>query len=191
MTVAGLDVETLYRQYGHSVLRRARQILGSEDEAEEVLQELFTGLVAQPHQFDGRSSPITFLYAATTHACLSRLRDQRNRRRLLDEQVRPWSTDIDRRSVEAASQVRELLAQLPENIARAVVYHHLDGMSHAEVAEMLGCSRRHVGDLLDRVSRQLVKYKVASWSIKYRLHGKAPARRRPAAGRPRILERVG
>lgn len=191
MTVAGLDVETLYRKYGHSVLRRARQILGNEDEAEEVLQELFTGLVAQPHQFDGRSSPITFLYAATTHACLSRLRDQRNRRRLLDEQVRPWSTNVDRRSVEAASQVRELLAKLDEDAARAVVYHHLDGMSHAEVAELLGCSRRHVGDLLDRVSRQLVKHAVASWSVRYRLHGSAPVRRRAVAGRPRALDPVG
>jgi RNA polymerase sigma-70 factor (ECF subfamily) len=170
MMVVGLDVETLYRKYGHSVLRRARQILASEDEAAEVLQELFTGLLAQPHQFHGRSAPSTFLYAATTHACLSRLRDQRNRRRLLDEQVRPWSTDVDPRPVEAASEVREVLALLREDEARAAVYHHLDGMSHAEVAEVLGCSRRHVGDLLERVTDRLVERKEASWSITYPIY---------------------
>jgi RNA polymerase sigma-70 factor (ECF subfamily) len=39
---------------------------------------------------------------------------------------------------------------LPEDVAAAVVYHHLDGMTHAEVAELLGCSRRQVGYLLER-----------------------------------------
>lgn len=159
---AALDVEALYRTYGYSVLRRARQILASEDEAAEVLQELFTDLVARPQQYQGRSAPSTFLYAATTHACLTRLRDRRNRRRLIDEQVKPWTTDVDPRSVEAASTVRGVLAQLTDDEARAAVYHYLDGMSHAETAEVLGCSRRHVGDLLERVSRRLVERKEAS-----------------------------
>lgn len=151
----GLDVETLYRSYGHSVLRRARQILASDDEAGEVLQELFVGLVARPEQFDGRSAPSTFLYAATTHACLARLRDRRNRARLVDEQVRPWTTDADPRSPEAASMVRSALARLGEDEARAAVYYFLDGMSHAEIADMIECSRRHVGNLLERVTQQL------------------------------------
>lgn len=156
--MAEIDVETLYRKYGHSVLRRARQILGREDEAEEVLQEMFTSFVARPHQFDGRSSPSTFLYAATTHACLSRLRDQRNRRRLLDEQVRPWSGDVDPRTAEAAVQVREVLSYLTDDEAHATVFRYLDGMSHAEIAKLLGCSRRHVGHLLVRIDRQAASH---------------------------------
>jgi RNA polymerase sigma-70 factor (ECF subfamily) len=157
-----LDVEMLYRKYGHSVLRRARQILASEDEATEVLQELFAGLVARPEQFDGRSAPSTYLYAATTHACLSRLRNRRNRRRLINEQVRPWSTELDPRSIEAAPMVRDLLAQLTDDEARAAVYHYLDGMSQAEIAEVLGCSRRGVGKLLERVAQRFVERKEAS-----------------------------
>lgn len=150
-----MDIEELYRSYGHSVLRRARQILGSEEEAAEVLQELFTDLIARPSQFDGRSAPSTFLYAATTHACLSRLRNRRNRLRLIDEHVRPWTTDVDSRSAENASALRGVLALLTDDEARAAVYHYLDGMSHTEIAEVLGCSRRHVGNLLERAVRRL------------------------------------
>jgi RNA polymerase sigma factor (sigma-70 family) len=152
----------LYRKYGHSVLRRARQILASEDEATEVLQELFANLVARPEQFDGRSAPSTYLYAATTHACLSRLRNRRNRHRLINEQVRPWSTDVDPRSMEAVPIVRDLLAQLTDDEARAAVYHYLDGMSQAEIAEVLGCSRRNVSKLLERVAQRFVECKEAS-----------------------------
>jgi len=157
-----LDVEALYRSYGHSVLRRARQILGSEADAGDVLQEIFAGLVARPGQFDRRSAPSTFLYAATTHACLARLRDHRNRLRLIDEQVRPWTTELDPRSLDARIAVRAVLAQLAEDEADAAVYHHLDGMSHAEIAELLGCSPRHVGNLLARVALRLRGVKEAS-----------------------------
>jgi RNA polymerase sigma factor (sigma-70 family) len=149
--VTSADVETLYRTYGHSVLRRARQILASDDEAAEILQEIFMGLIAKPDQFDGRSAPSTFLYAVTTHACLSRIRDRKNRSRLLEEHVKPWTSDTDRRSPAARAVVRSLLGQLDEDQARAAVYYFLDGMSHAEIAEVLDCSRRHVGNLLERV----------------------------------------
>lgn len=159
---AGLDVEGLYRTYGHSVLRRARQIMANDDDAGEILQEVFAGLVARPAQFDGRCAPSTFLYSVTTHACLSRLRDRRNRLRLIDEQVKPWSTELDSRSPETVAIVRSLLAQLSDDEARATVYFHLDGMTHAEIAELLGCSRRHVGDLLDRVHHRLAVREEAS-----------------------------
>jgi RNA polymerase sigma-70 factor, ECF subfamily len=162
MAADELDVEALYRGYGHSVLRRARQILASDADASDVLQEIFASLVARPGQFDRRSAPSTFLYAVTTHACLARLRDRQNRLRLLDQQVRPWTTDIDPGSLDARVAVRAALAQLPDDEAQAAVYYHLDGMSHSEVAELLACSPRHVGSLLARVAARLGAWKEAS-----------------------------
>jgi RNA polymerase sigma factor (sigma-70 family) len=162
VVVRGLDVEALYRSYGHSVLRRARQILANEADAGDVVQEIFAGLVARPEQFDGRSAPSTFLYAMTTHACLQRLRDRRNRLRLVDEHVRPWVADVDTRSADARTAVRAVLAQLPDDEARAAVYYHLDGMSHAEIAEVMDCSARHVGNLLARMHERFGSRKEAS-----------------------------
>jgi RNA polymerase sigma factor (sigma-70 family) len=154
--VTARDVEAWYRQYGHSVLRRARQILGSDDEAAEILQQIFVSLIARPEQYAGYSSPSTFLYAMTTNACLARIRDRKNRVRLIDQQIRPWSSDVDPRTPEAVAMVRSVLAQLPDEQARAAVYYYLDGMTHAEIAELLACSRRHVGDVLSRLARHLV-----------------------------------
>ncbi len=153
--MARLDVEALYRSYGHSVLRRARQIMANEDDAVEMMQEIFAGLIARPGQFDGASAPSTFLYSVTTHACLQKLRDRRNRSRLVDEQVKPWTSEVDPRSPETVAIVRSVLAQLPADEAQASVYYHLDGMTHAEIAEVMTCSRRHVGDLLERVGQRL------------------------------------
>ena len=42
---AELDVAALYRRHGRLVLRRARMLLGDEEEAREALQELFMSLL--------------------------------------------------------------------------------------------------------------------------------------------------
>ena len=160
--MGALDIATLYRKYGHSVLRRARQILESDADAMDVLHEIFAGLVSRPEQFGGKSAPSTFLYSATTNACLARLRDHKNRVRLLNEHVKPWTTEVDPRSPDTRLMLRSVLAELPEDEARAAVYYHFDGMSHAEVAELLGCSARHVGDLLARTTERLRSHKEAS-----------------------------
>ena len=148
---ARASIDAIYRQHGHVVLRRARQILGAEEAAREVLQEIFASLVARPQQFGGRSAITTWLYSATTHRCLNRLRDQRNRDRLLAERVIPFARASAEPSAERAVAARELLAALPDDLATVAIYYYFDGMTHAEIAEVMRCSRRQIGKLLERV----------------------------------------
>ena len=52
--------------------------------------------------------------------------------------------------------LRQVLAQLPEQLSLAAIYHYLDEMTQDEIAETMGCSRRHVGHLLER-ARQVLR----------------------------------
>jgi RNA polymerase sigma-70 factor (ECF subfamily) len=142
------EVAAMYEKHGHVVLRRARRILGDEHEAQDVLHEIFASLLQKPDSFAGQSSVTTFLYAATTHRCLNRIRDAKTRNRLLHLERREEGVGA-RDGVVAA---RQLLARLPDDLAQAVVYYHLDEMTHEEIAEQMGCSRRTVGNLLERAA---------------------------------------
>jgi RNA polymerase sigma-70 factor, ECF subfamily len=148
-------VEGAYRAYGHSVLRRARQILGNEQEARDVLQEIFIALLERPSQFEGRSALGTYLYSATTHLCLNRVRDQRNRSQLRQERSAALEPAATSSAPDTRLALRQVLAIVPDEEARAAVHHYMDGMSHAEIATLLGCSRRRVGDLLERLQARL------------------------------------
>jgi RNA polymerase sigma-70 factor (ECF subfamily) len=134
------------------VFRRARQILGSDPDANEVVQEVFLSLVERPQQFQGRSAMTTFLYAMTTHACLNRLRNQSNRSRLEGERWAGLDEGDSRLSPEQRLIVHRAVQQMPEELAKAAIYHFVDGLTHQEISDILGCSRRHVGDLLARIS---------------------------------------
>lgn len=155
------DVATLYLQYGASVVRRASQILRSHDEAREILQEVFARLVARPDLARGVRDPASFLYTVTTSACLNRIRNQRNRTRLLEQQVQPWQSERAPGSAEDRAVVLDLLGKLPDDEASAAIYYHLDGMTHHEIAEVLGCSRRHVASLIDRVHARVRQFEEA------------------------------
>jgi RNA polymerase sigma-70 factor (ECF subfamily) len=143
-------IEAIYRTHGHSVLRRARALMGNEDDARELLQEVFMSLVDRPEQFAGRSDIVTWLYSVTTHSCLNRLRDARTRRRLLHERATEM-TEVSGEDPERHALLRELLQRLPQDLAAVAVYRYLDGMTHDEMAQVLGCSRRHVGHLVERL----------------------------------------
>jgi RNA polymerase sigma factor (sigma-70 family) len=155
MTLDGAAIERLYRSHGHVVLRRARLLLGSEPDAQEALQEVFAALLRAPQDLRRAGSVIGWLYQATTHFCLNQLRNRRTGARILEQSVAPASRTAGGPSPETLSELRSLLARMPADAAAAAVYHHMDGMTHAEVAEMLGCSRRQVGYLLERAQRSL------------------------------------
>jgi RNA polymerase sigma-70 factor (ECF subfamily) len=136
------------------VFRRARHLLGSDDEAHEVVQDVFLSLFERPGQYGERSSLVTFLYSAATHACLNRIKQTSNRARLLEERVRSEQEQLKDRGLTSDDRfhLHRVLERMPEPLARVLVYAHVDGLTHEEIAELLSCSTRQVGKLLERVA---------------------------------------
>ena len=131
------------------VLRRISRFYTGE-EARDVLQEIFMRVIDKQSSFRDDSSPGTWLYALTTRYCLNRRRDERRRQELLIEHDRTacWSSAVQKERREQDVLLRELWRELDEELALIGLYYYLDGMSHAEIAELVGCSRRTVGNRL-------------------------------------------
>lgn len=149
--VPAMRLEDVYRQHGHVVLRRAHTLLGNESDALDVLQQIFLSLVDRPERFQGRSAVTTWLYRVTTNACLNRLRDHKNRQRLLEERGNPIEPRPPRGDLADWASARQFIDRMPDELAQVTIYYAIDGMTQKEIAEILGCSRRHVGNLLERV----------------------------------------
>lgn len=154
-----ISLADCYARYGSIVLRRARALMGNATEASEVLQDVFLMLHEKPEQFRGQSSIATYLYAATTHCCLARLRNEANRRRLRAAHLPDpeQGADVPCVSPETAVLARRLLAQLPDNLAQIAVYTAVDGMTQDEIAETMGLSRRRARELIDQLKDYTLK----------------------------------
>jgi RNA polymerase sigma factor (sigma-70 family) len=95
----------------------------------------------------------TFLYSVTTFACLNRLRDQRNRARLQRERQleRYPYEEVGQLTPEQRLILSRALETMPDDLAQVAVYRYMDGMTRDEIARVMACSRRTVGNLLLRL----------------------------------------
>jgi RNA polymerase sigma factor (sigma-70 family) len=142
------EVERIFDAYGPMVLRRARTLLGDEDEAKDVMQEVFMKALTEHPKFEVSAQAASWLYRVTTNTCLNQLRNSRRRRALVQERA-PEEPALTGDS-ELALLARQLLAEADERWARAAVMVHVDGMSYQEASEALGVSTRSVSNFLTR-----------------------------------------
>jgi RNA polymerase sigma-70 factor, ECF subfamily len=143
----------LYARHGAMVLRRARTLLGDEEAAWDALQEVFVRALRNRRAFRRESSPTTWLYRITTNYCFNVLRDAGRRDSKLRGLAPPALTDGDRSPPDVRLAVSEILARLPDELCEIAVYHHVDHMSHDEIAAVMGVSRRTIGNRLKEFQR--------------------------------------
>lgn len=146
-----MDLAALYRLHGAMVLRRSRRLLRDDAAAQDAVQDVFLKLHECRQEFK-ESGLVSWLYVVTTNLCLQRLRAMATRERLNGALAPETSARARGADVVLA---RSVLATLPEELATVAVYRFIDEMTHAEIAELLGCSRRHVGDLLVRFEAEM------------------------------------
>lgn len=128
--------------------------MGEEADAQEILQELFTSFLERPAQLVDKTSMSGWLYGATTHLCLNTLRNRKNRARLL-QLTAPPASGAATANAEAMVSAQEMLAALPDQLAQVAVYYYFDEMTHEEISEIIGISRRHVGNLLQQINERM------------------------------------
>ncbi len=150
-----IDMDALYRDHHRMVLRRIRRFVHG-DRANDLLQEVFERAVRHQADFEGRSSHVTWLYQIATRTCLHHLRDSKRRTELLETWGSPpWS----RPHAAADPETRTFLAQvwrlLDDEQLEIGTYHFVDGLSQAEIADLLGVSRRTVGNRLSALREQV------------------------------------
>jgi len=144
------DLENLYMTHGASVYRRALQLLGNPHDAEEAVQDVFAKVIESIDDFRGDSHVMSWLYRTTTNLCLNRLRNARRRTELVAQHLATAHAGQVPAQADRLSILRELLARMPEELASAAACYYVDEMTQSEIAQVLNCSRRHVGDLLER-----------------------------------------
>jgi RNA polymerase sigma-70 factor, ECF subfamily len=145
-------VGELYRRHADEVYALAVRILGSADDAEDVLQDVFVGLprALRGYREQGRFS--AWLKRVTVRVALMRLRASRRKRETsLTALADPAETGtaaaahpIDRVALERA------LARLPDKLRLVFVLKEIEGYGHAEIAGTLGIS---TGASMTRLSR--------------------------------------
>ena len=140
----------LYLRHGPALVRKARRLLANEADAQDVVHALFLDLLTT----QDREIDLPYLYRAVTNRCLSHMRDQNNRARLLEREQTALRgvvrTPCDDEAI-GLDLVTKVLAELGPRESELLVYRYFDDLSQEEIAELLGVSRKTVGKLVKDV----------------------------------------
>ena len=154
-----LDPNQLYRKYAPLVLRRALRFFSNEHEAEEIVHEVFLKVLERSDQFLGESAPSTWLYQITTRHCLSKIRDQKRRRELLDQHGPAWSCEPMQDDPDSTLFLKQLWKELDQELIVLCTYYYIDGLTHEEIGKLLGCSGRTIGNRLQEIREKALRLK--------------------------------
>jgi RNA polymerase sigma-70 factor, ECF subfamily len=138
--------EELYRQHARRLFGLVTRMLGSADEAEDLLQEVFLQAYRKLSGFRGDSALGTWLYRLTMNHCLDHLRGRQAKMSRATESLDDGSVDepaaasplvptaINRVDLERA------IERLPDGARAAFLLHDVEGFEHREIAQILGIS---------------------------------------------------
>jgi RNA polymerase sigma-70 factor (ECF subfamily) len=148
-----VDAAALYERYAPMVYRRILRFF-SPSEAEEIVQDIFLLVLEGLEHFRGEAQPSTWLYRVTTNHCLNRLRQNRRRRHLLEEQRSSlWYVNGHAPAQESTVFLGQLWHRLTDELALVGIYYYVDGLTHEQIAELVGVSRRTVGNRIQEIEQ--------------------------------------
>lgn len=170
--------DELVRHYAPRLYNVALRLVGSPDEAEDVLQETFIAACQKIKQFKGKARLGTWLYRIATNNGLMRLR-RREPALSLDELadswdevveprlLQPWPEDPERAVdlTELRAVMEEAIRDLPESLRLAFVLRDIEGLSTQEAADVLGISPAALKVRLHR-ARLLLRERLAEYFAK-------------------------
>ena len=156
-----LAFEVAFERHGSGILGFCRHMLGSREEAEDAVQHTFAAAFRDLQRGGDRDIALkAWLYTIARNRCLSVLRARREHAAELEE----LPTEGLSEQVEQRAELRELLAdvrELPEEQRAALLLAEASGLSHAEVAQVLGCETGSVKGLVFRARSALIEMRSA------------------------------
>lgn len=152
------------------IYRTARQILGDEQDAEDVLQETYLKALKALPTFEGRSSLSTWLHRIAVNEALMLIRKRKTPMVSVDDN-QPFDSDEESSGMEIvdfcclpekellSSESRKFMDQaiqrLPDTLKTVFVLRDLEGMSIQETAEVMLITENNVKTRLLRARLRL------------------------------------
>jgi RNA polymerase sigma-70 factor (ECF subfamily) len=166
--------EELLERYGSKVLNLAMRITRNQEDAEEILQDVFITVFTKIGSFEHKAQFSSWLYRVTMNSSFMKIRARNRRRTVSLEDVEPnirqnWvgnrteMFDVDFMSSrhELRDAIQAAVAELPEDYRAIFVLRDIDGLSNEAVSQVLQLSVPAVKSRLHR-SRLLMRERLKS-----------------------------
>ena len=153
--MADKDFETLVNAHSRQVLNVALRILGNEASAQDVHQEVFLAIWKRWDCFNGHTNWNAYLNRTTVRKALQLAKRAGPTAPPTEDAGSDCHPEGPLQATELQQRLTTCLARLPRRQADVFTLSRIEGLSHQEIADALGCSRKTVRVHLHLAVKQL------------------------------------
>ena len=151
-----VSFEKLFREYFSPLMAFARKILVDEDDAREVVHNVFISLWEKRDEIDLSKSLKSYLFTSIHNRSLNVIRD---RKKFADVEVPDvageWDLSAQIEAMELEEKIREVIDSLPEKCRQIFEMNRFDGMKYSEIAGELQISVKTVENQMSKALKIL------------------------------------
>jgi RNA polymerase sigma-70 factor (ECF subfamily) len=147
-------VGELFRTYREPLLTLSVHVVGDRAEAEDVVQQVFVSVQRALPLFRGEARIATWLYRIAIRAALAS-RAARREAEPLDDALPGASAEASLLARDEALRVAEAMRKLPVEHRTVLSLFAIEGLSHREIADVLGVPEGTVWSRLANARRKL------------------------------------
>ena len=142
----------------NKLFRLAWHLTGQQEEAEDVVQEVYLKVWDMRHQLEKYKSVEGLLVTMTRNRCLDRLRRKKNRMLSLKPEIFHRSSDDLQRQTEVSDlvqKVKKMMMDLPEQQRTIMHLRDVEGYEFEEIAEIMGRDGNYIRVNLSRARKKI------------------------------------
>lgn len=142
---------------GDGLLAMARGILGSSQDAEDALQDLYIKLWSQRETLDKIYNPAGYASRVLKNLCIDRLRTAHPMDEIPEDLLGFESADAQIENAELIKATASVITKLPDTQRRVLEMRALQGLSYDEMSQVTGMSKLTLRVLLSRARAAIRK----------------------------------
>lgn len=162
--------QEIYETYKNKVFNTVISYLQNHEDAEEVTQDVFVEVHRSASNFEGKSSLSTWIYRISINKSLDFIKSKNRKKRfafmsslfnasgdLQHDAPNFYHPGVALEQKENAAILFKAIDSLPENQKTAFILSKVEGLSYAEISEVMQMSVSSVESLLFRAKQNLQK----------------------------------
>lgn len=157
--------EELFRSFFPPLMVFAKKILGDEDDAREVVHQVFISIWEKRQEIDLSASMKSYLFTSVHNRSLNMIRDRKKFSSAeVPDVAGEWDVSAVIESMELEEKIKAVIRTLPEKCREIFEMSRFDGLKYSEIAKELKISVKTVENQMSKALK-ILREKLAKYMI--------------------------
>lgn len=159
--------DVLYKKYSKRLFKFGYSILKSQEETENLIQDVFLNLWENRHKVEKDSSIKSYVFTITYNSAISIIRKKARESEFVEylkslREINEEPVNVELEYNELTNKLDEIIKSLPQRQKEVYLLHRVEGLKYSEIAERLHISvntiENHMSRALKTIRKKLENY---------------------------------